>query len=134
MRRYINFVLENCRFPSGKFPLSDEESTLYYWWRDRKTGKFSIKKEVITELKNSFLPDNLFELNLKFFNVYAKFFSELKEFVTENNRLPKAYSRAKKEQKLYHWLTSRKKAGKNNIWKPILLHILKYNDIKMEKF
>jgi hypothetical protein len=130
MRRLSEFVLESGVFPSGKKNKSKTESYhLYYWWRDRKTGKTKIDKETMRELKKSFLPNNIFELDMNFFSVYGRKLFDLRSFYQLNGRIPQEESEDENEREIYLWLDSRKRVTKRHLWNPMFISILKHHKL-----
>jgi len=137
------FFLTYRKFPSIRAK-GRRERYLYYWRRDRfreKTDRVPrgkpqrpIDPAILLYLEQSKLPNNLFDLDLRFFNTFISGFNRLEQFYIENGRLPKRFSRNQREQELSHWLVSRKRVPKAYLWIPIARILLKEFDMPEDTF
>lgn len=98
------FFLEHKRFPcilktAYKYgsDLEKREGFLYYWWRSYKLRRESKSafRRVKRMLVQTCLPENLFELDLRYFNIAISRLPEVVDFKREKGRLPRG--------RYFHW-------------------------------
>ena len=109
--KFLIWIHNNNKLPSSN-KNNKEETKLYYWYISKIKNKHKLSEEEIIKLEN--IP--LWEWKIKkiYLNNFNKNILNLKNWINQNNRLPKNNKANIVEHKLYLWCENRRKDYKNN--------------------